>query len=242
MHKVLNRKFWLRLSSGLVFSIVAFFALYTNGLIKFFFVAGIFLVACLEWYYLSKKTGYSFMFGLAGLLYLALSVFSFLLIPTYLAIVMLVSVVLSDTGAFLAGKKIGGPKLIPALSPQKTWAGFCGAILFPAILAGGMQGLVFIPDAPLSGIYNWSDDWSVVKFFVFIHKDAIFLTVIFMFGVLGMVSQAGDILMSAAKRAAGIKDTGFLIPGHGGVLDRIDAMLLTAPFFLFCLEILERMQ
>ena len=104
-------------------------------------------------------------------------------------------VVAADAGAYFAGKTIGGPKFIPRLSPNKTWAGFAGGLV-----AGGLLGGV------LAEI--WSDD---------------FFEGVLVGLVLVVAAVAGDFLESGFKRHFGVKDTGGILPGHGGVLDRVDS-------------------
>jgi phosphatidate cytidylyltransferase len=115
---------------------------------------------------------------------------------------VLVVVWASDIGAYLAGRLIGGPRLAPRISPGKTWSGAAGG-LAAAGLAGWLVavwlGHAPPPRAPLIAL------------------------------VLGLVSQAGDLGESAAKRFVGAKDSGALIPGHGGLLDRLDGLLAAAP-------------
>ena len=112
---------------------------------------------------------------------------------------LLLSVWASDGLAYAAGRLIGGPRLAPRVSPNKTWAGLGGAMAGAAI-AGGLFGF-FWTDGPgpmllvLAGL------------------------------VVGLVGQGGDLLESFAKRRFGAKDSSTLIPGHGGVLDRIDALM-----------------
>lgn len=107
----------------------------------------------------------------------------------------------TDTAAYFFGRAIGGPKLAPRISPKKTWAGFLGGTL-SAGLAGAAFGL-------------WIGDTDAVKL-----------------GLLGFglacVAQFGDLGESALKRSFGIKDSSHLIPGHGGVLDRIDGLVCVA--------------
>jgi len=104
----------------------------------------------------------------------------------------------ADTGAYFAGRLIGGPKLMPSVSPNKTWSGFAGAIV-----AGGLVGLAFsIARAELSAG----------------HMALAGL-------LLAAVSQGGDLLESALKREYGVKDASALIPGHGGFMDRIDGLV-----------------
>jgi phosphatidate cytidylyltransferase len=107
----------------------------------------------------------------------------------------------TDVGAYFAGRAIGGPKLWPRLSPKKTWAGFLGGTLI-----GTALGL------------------AVVKFSgVAVGGGVIVVTL-----VIAALSQAGDLLESAVKRRFQAKDAGGLIPGHGGVMDRLDGFLVAA--------------
>jgi len=103
-----------------------------------------------------------------------------------------------DTAAYIAGKTIGGPKLAPRISPKKTWAGLIGGLL-AAILVGLAAALIVGSDKI----------WQIAL----------------LSGALAIVEQIGDMAESFAKRRFGVKDSGNLIPGHGGLLDRLDGML-----------------
>jgi len=119
---------------------------------------------------------------------------------------VLVVVWATDTGAFFAGRTIGGPKLAPRISPNKTWAGLIGGMVAAAI--GG--GVI----ASLEGMERYGHEaW---QFGVFA-------------ALVAVVAQAGDFFESYLKRRAGVKDSGRLIPGHGGALDRLDGLLFAAP-------------
>lgn len=107
-----------------------------------------------------------------------------------------------DTGAYFAGKLVGGPKLAPLISPNKTWAGLGGGMA-----AAGVCGLIA---ATILG----TDILTAVVFSV----------------VLAPVAQIGDIGESAVKRYFGVKDSGSILPGHGGILDRIDGLVVAAAF------------
>jgi phosphatidate cytidylyltransferase len=109
----------------------------------------------------------------------------------------------SDVGAYLTGRLIGGPRLAPAISPGKTWSGAIGGLL-----SAGLAGLAVAA--------CFSSGFSP------------FHVTILAIG-LGLVSQAGDLFESALKRRFGVKDSGRIIPGHGGMLDRLDALLAVAP-------------
>ena len=110
-------------------------------------------------------------------------------------------VVAADTGGYIAGRSIGGPKLAPRISPNKTWAGLGGAVAGSALV-------------------------GLLTAFVLNHTDVWMLTLIS--AGLGLVEQAGDLVESAFKRHFGVKDTSQIIPGHGGVLDRVDGLLAVA--------------
>ncbi|MFT8718160.1 phosphatidate cytidylyltransferase [Acetobacter sp.] len=118
-------------------------------------------------------------------------------------------VVSSDSSAYMVGRLIGGPKLAPKISPGKTRSGAVGGLL-GALLAG----LVVATLAQKNG------DISIQSVLV---RSAIWSC------MLGVAAQAGDLLESAVKRRRGVKDSGTLLPGHGGLLDRFDALLVVAP-------------
>ena len=105
----------------------------------------------------------------------------------------------TDIFAYFAGRSIGGPKLAPRISPNKTWAG----------LVGGMVGASF---------FGWLVAWYFGLGTPFIWLGA----------SMGLLAQLGDLYESWEKRRAGIKDSGGLLPGHGGVLDRLDGLLVVA--------------
>ncbi len=110
---------------------------------------------------------------------------------------------LADTGGYFVGRKFGKAKLYPKVSPNKTWAGLYGAVLGSTI-AGVVAALTYLPQLHLFG--------GVVL------------------GLLGgIIGQLGDLVESLLKRSVGVKDSGAIIPGHGGILDRIDALLFVSP-------------
>jgi phosphatidate cytidylyltransferase len=103
----------------------------------------------------------------------------------------------TDSFAYFAGRIIGGPKLAPRLSPKKTWAGLLGGMAGAAVISTG-YALYYLP--------NW-------------------VALALAAAALAVVAQLGDIFESALKRRYGVKDSGTLIPGHGGVLDRVDGLV-----------------
>ncbi len=146
----------------------------------------------------------------AGIVYLSIAMLSMVwlrLAPDTGRIMVLwivALVVATDVGAYFTGRAIGGPRLAPRISPGKTWAGLFGGMAC-AGGAGFVLARVLESDAP--GL------------------------VAALSGGLAVVAQAGDLLESALKRHFKVKDSGTLIPGHGGVLDRIDSICFAAPVF-----------
>ena len=109
----------------------------------------------------------------------------------------------SDISAYFTGRFLGGPKLAPAISPNKTWSGAIGGLL-GALLAGGVAALA------LGGVASLGPVAALAL-------------------LLGLATQSGDMFESWAKRRFGVKDSSGLLPGHGGLLDRLDGVLAAAP-------------
>jgi phosphatidate cytidylyltransferase len=144
------------------------------------------------------------LFAFAGIPYVALPVLALVLLRSdgvwgVHAIMWLMLVVwATDTFAYFAGRIIGGPKLAPVLSPKKTWAGLLGGMA-GAALVSAIYAAYFLPSwAALAGVA----------------------------AALAIVAQLGDIFESALKRRYDMKDSGDLIPGHGGILDRVDGLVV----------------
>jgi phosphatidate cytidylyltransferase len=106
----------------------------------------------------------------------------------------------TDIGAYFSGRSIGGPKIAPAISPSKTWAGLIGGMICATLLA-----------------------------FCFHRWLALALPLVWVTPLLAIAAQSGDFLESWMKRRAGVKDSGTLLPGHGGVLDRLDGVVTAVP-------------
>ena len=113
----------------------------------------------------------------------------------------LIATIAADTGAFFVGRALGGPRLAPRISPGKTWSGLCGGLGAAALAGAAYAGARQASAVPVAAVAL----------------------------ALGIVSAAGDLLESAAKRRFAVKDAGSLIPGHGGLLDRVDGLLLSVP-------------
>jgi phosphatidate cytidylyltransferase len=114
----------------------------------------------------------------------------------------------TDIGAFFVGRAVGGPKLIPSVSPGKTISGAVGGLLSAVALSWAYVAYVLRPQAQLG-----LAPWSIVVFAL----------------VVSAAAQVGDLAESLLKREAGVKDSSHLIPGHGGLLDRLDSLLFVIP-------------
>ena len=131
----------------------------------------------------------------------------------YFTITMLASIWICDTAAFMAGRKMGKHKILERVSPNKTWeGGIAGAIAAIAV-------------------------WLLVREFVPPLATISVMTCIAMGLIVGVLGQAGDFAESLLKRDAGVKDSSALIPGHGGVLDRLDSILFVSPLAYLYLHI-----
>lgn len=114
-----------------------------------------------------------------------------------------------DIGGYIFGCSIKGPKLAPKISPNKTWAGLFGGILLAVAVS--------------YGVCWYFDALPVVKSYMI------------MSGIIAVIAQIGDLIESAIKRHLGLKDSSNLIPGHGGIFDRVDGLIFAAPFALLML-------
>jgi phosphatidate cytidylyltransferase len=120
---------------------------------------------------------------------------------------------------------LGRHKLAPSLSPNKTWEGTIGSVAGSLIVAGGLLGLA-------AWLETWNSAWLS-----FPDETWYWLALA---ALVNIAAQVGDLAESALKRSVGVKDSGNLLPGHGGVLDRIDALLLAAPVLWYAHLIHQR--
>jgi len=131
-----------------------------------------------------------------------------------------------DIAALYVGRAWGRRKLAPTLSPNKTWEGSIASVLGSMLVAGGLLALA-----------NALAEWNFVK--LSFHGEIWYWLVLAV--IVNIAAQVGDLAESALKRSVGVKDSGSLLPGHGGVLDRIDALLLAAPVMWLAQAIHQRM-
>lgn len=209
----------VRLASAVVMVGVAGTALWLGGWWWTAFLLAVALGVLREWWGLIAEFQISpairGVWIVAGIGYLGLAAFVLIGLRTEalsfsILLTLLAAVVATDVGAYFAGRAIGGPKIAPKISPSKTWAGLAGAIIGAglAVFVGGTW-----PGLPMEDL------------------PAAFLIGLF----IAITAQTGDFFESWMKRRAGVKDSGNLIPGHGGLFDRVDGLLAV----LFVLGILN---
>ncbi len=200
----------VRVASAIVMLAVAGTALWLGGMWFDGFVALVGLACLFEFVRLAMRafsTGGALVFWMAfGLAYVGLAVAALMSLPAGVVLGVVGVVVATDTGAYFSGRAIGGPKIAPRISPSKTWAGLLGGMT----AAGLFSASTFV----------WNTGELVMRPMLFIA---------FAIGsALAVLAQTGDFFESWLKRRAGMKDSSSLIPGHGGVFDRVDGLLPVA--------------
>lgn len=193
-----------RVISAVILIPIALYAIFYSKDFFIFLAIIISIIMASEWTEMIVKMKDQRKWQIIGLLYIAIPIFMVIKIRFYGSEVLfwMFAVIWStDIFAFFAGKNLGGPKLAPQISPNKTWSGLFGGVIASAVIG-------FLSSFMFSG---------GVIFFI--------LTSIF----LAIIEQLSDLLESKFKRIFGVKDSGNIIPGHGGVLDRLDGMMLVAP-------------
>lgn len=233
----------IRVLSAVVMIAVAGAALWLGGWVWTAFVVLVAFVALWEWtslaFALAKGHIKRLAWTVAGLIYVSVAaavlVYIRLESGTILQVAYLVLLVIGvDVGAYFAGRGIGGPKIAPAISPSKTWAGLAGGAVAAATINATI-GWAW-PSGLCRAYYNAFDSSLQLGMFRFedrchlvIPTIAQLLPAALVVGALvAIIAQSGDFFESWMKRRAGVKDSGKLIPGHGGVLDRLDGLLAVA--------------
>ena len=207
----------VRVLSAVVMLAVALGAVVTGGIVLDAFIALVALAAFGELVRLVMLATPSWPLRLlailAGAAYFGAAAAILMGAGKFLLVLVVGIAVFTDTGAFFAGRTIGGPKIAPKISPSKTWAGLAGGMVASAAWVFGWMALV-----------DTQALWP--RFDVSLNPSAANVVGGIVLGAgLAVVAQAGDFLESWLKRRAGVKDSSRLIPGHGGVFDRIDGLI-----------------
>ena len=193
-------------SRSIIGVLLAAMALAATVIGGYLFAGLVALAACVMFYEWRRiVAGWGFGWQVAGFIYSLAPAIALLWIRdrSLLGIELLLWVFITtwsvDIGAYFAGRSIGGPKLAPAISPNKTWAGLIGGMAAAALFAGLWTLLLDLPSILL---------WLAAPF--------------------ALGAQIGDLFESWLKRRAGVKDSGTWLPGHGGALDRLDGLVVVS--------------
>jgi len=203
------KEFKKRLLSSIILIPISIFFIVKGSVFFIFFISVLFLATSYEWFKMNKKNS---LLKTSGIIFLFLSFYTTLEIREnynlndFLLIITIC--IFTDIGGYVFGKIFKGPKLT-RISPKKTYSGVFGGFLL-SLIAGLIFTNYFLIDRK---IFN----------------EDLFLLIIILF--ISMISQMGDLIISYFKRKAKLKDTGKIIPGHGGILDRIDGMIFVFPIF-----------
>ncbi len=221
----------VRTLSAVVMVLVAGTALWLGGYAWIAFVALVTFGVLWEWEGLVRAITFKWwsrlICVLAGAIYVGIAAVTLLILRlfpllTVIGFELVLAVIATDIGAYFAGRTFGGPKIAPRISPSKTWAG----------LAGGILGASLVP---LGSLY-WQVGWQSEKMagktgsmfagpVLPIHWGVAIGQSLIIGALIAVIAQTGDFFESWMKRRAGVKDSGSLIPGHGGLFDRVDGLL-----------------
>ena len=206
----MTKEFQKRTISTFILIPLCFFFIIKSSSYFIFFLITCFGVSSYEWYMMTKKKKYHFL----GYFFLILSFYSAYLLRNFdndekgiLFFFVITICISTDIGGYVVGKIFKGPKLLK-ISPNKTYSGMIGGYLLSII-----------------------STWFFLKYFKIPFSEELFFSsevLIFIISI-SSISQLGDILISYFKRLSKIKNTGKIIPGHGGLLDRIDGMIFAFP-------------
>ncbi len=207
----------IRSVSAAVMMAVTGIAIYLGGWAFALFTATVATGLYYEFWGLVKRIAESAVLRLVwmvfGFVYITAAATSLLMLnELHFVLPVILAVIATDVCAYFAGRSIGGPKIAPRISPSKTWAG----------LGGGMAGTSALVAGLWFGLYDGSADGNVA---------AAIVAAVLLGSAIAITAQAGDFFESWMKRSAGVKDSGRLLPGHGGLFDRVDGLL---PVSILC--------
>ena len=208
-----------RILSSIILIPLSLFFIIVGSIPFIFYITLIFFVMSFEWIKMTKKRE---LIQILGLFFLLFSFYATFYIRQYIGLnfflFLIIICIFTDIGGYLFGKTFKGPKLT-SVSPNKTYSGVIGSFLFSLI-----SGFLYI-------------QYFGQKSKIILNMDPLFFILLILF--VSLTSQMGDLTISYFKRKARLKDTGKILPGHGGFLDRLDGLIFVLPIsYLFILPIL----
>ena len=206
---MINKELQKRILSSIILIPVSFFFIIQGSFTFIFFLSLIFLITSFEWF---KMTNNKDLIRIFGLFFLFFSFFSTVYLRQYIGLnfflFLIIVCIFTDTGGYFFGKTFKGPRLTK-ISPKKTFSGVIGSFLMSLLF-----GLIYIK-------------YLGQKSRILLETDPIFIVLLILF--ISLASQIGDLIISYFKRQAKLKDTGKILPGHGGFLDRLDGIIFVIP-------------
>ena len=193
-----------RIISSIILIPIALIAIFQSQKLYIFISIVIAVLMTFEWTDMSRNMPNQKKWRLIGFFYISIPIYCAIairILDNEILFWMFAIIWVTDIFAFFAGRSLGGAKLAPSISPNKTWSGLIGGVL--ASMAIGLISSIMFPGS--------------IWFFLVISI------------IISLIEQASDLLESKFKRIVGVKDSGDIIPGHGGVMDRLDGMILVAP-------------
>jgi len=220
----------VRTASAIVMVALAGGALWAGGWVWLAFVLAVALGVLWEWEGLARaitaKWWARVLWFVAGVVYVGVAAEMLLMLRADGAatvVLPVLAVIATDIGAYFAGRTFGGPKIAPKISPSKTWSGLAGGAIGAGIVSCWaryqvrLQSIADLHD--YVRVHGPVDDWLVIS------MSAVIGGGIVIGALIAIIAQTGDFFESWMKRRAGVKDSGYLIPGHGGMFDRVDGLL-----------------
>ena len=222
---MISKELEKRILSSIILIPISIFFIFQESMFFIFFLSLVFLVTVYEWLKMSKNINIKML----GIIFLLFSFYFSYLLRTengfeFFLFVILISI-LTDIGGYIFGKTFKGPKLTK-ISPKKTYAGVIGSFILSVF-----GGLIFYENmSNVKGI--------IILNYISFEPYGINLNlfILFIILIISLISQLGDLTISYFKRMAKIKDTGKILPGHGGLLDRIDGIIFAVPTIYLILE------
>ncbi len=213
----------VRVASAVVMLVIAGVAFWAGGVALDLFVAAVAFGVFVEYVLLASKIAENparlGSMVIAGAIYIGWAGLALAVMPEPLMIAVLGLVICTDTGAYFTGRSLGGPKIAPRISPSKTWSGLLGGMA-----AAGIWAALVV----LSASYLISTMGPTGPSIAAALETANIGMAALAGAFLAVFAQAGDFYESWLKRRAGVKDSSRLIPGHGGLFDRVDGLLPVA--------------
>ena len=207
-----------RILSSIILIPIAIFFIFQGSVFFAFFLCIFFLASSYEWIKMNKKDSFKIL-GLFYLLFISYLTYLFRENFFFQLILVIIICIFTDLGGYIFGKIFKGPKLTK-ISPKKTYAGLIGSFILSIVGA-----LVYIKYISLGGTA-----YLEIQYLLSIkglENFKLYFLIIILF--ISLISQIGDLIISYFKRLAKVKDTGNLLPGHGGLLDRVDGIIFAIP-------------